>query len=116
MEFTLNDYISITVLSILTLVGYRCTLRSRCYIDDIIDVKKFTSKYKYPPGPKGYPILGVAGMIPPDHPGLILSKWAREYGEMMTLKLGGMTWVFLNSSRVTKEILERRSGVYAFRM
>jgi hypothetical protein len=75
------------------------------------DVKEATSKYKYPPGPRGVPILGVAPLIPPVNPGPTVSKWAEQYGEMMTLQLGGTRWVFLNSSRVAREILERRSGV-----
>jgi hypothetical protein len=50
-------------------------------------------------------------LIPTVNPGPTLAKMAQGYGEMMTLKLGGMTWVFINSSRVATEILERRSGV-----
>jgi hypothetical protein len=76
-----------------------------------VDVKLASSKYKYPPGPKGYPIIGAAPLIPTVNPGPTLAKMAEGYGEMMTLKLGGMTWVFINSSRVATEILERRSGV-----
>jgi hypothetical protein len=75
------------------------------------DIKEATSKYKYPPGPRGVPILGVGPLIPPVNPGPTVAKWAEEYGEMMTLQLGGMKWVFLNSSRVAREILERRSAV-----
>jgi hypothetical protein len=52
-------------------------------------------------------------MIPIVNAGPTAAKWAEKYGEMMTLKIGGMTWVFLNSSRVATEILERRSGVPA---
>ena len=83
-------------------------------VADIAVIKNATSKYKYPPGPKGLPIIGVAHMLPPAYPGETTRKWAQEYGEMMTLQLGGTKWVFLNSSRVTKEILEKRSGVHIF--
>jgi Cytochrome P450 len=108
MEFTSRDYISIVLLSILTSVIYNCS--TGCNGINV-DVRALTSKYKYPPGPRGYPIVGVAPMIPPEFPAERLSSWAKQYGEMMTLKLGGTTWVYLNSSRVTKEILEKRSAV-----
>ena len=76
---------------------------------------KGSSKGKYPDGPKGYPIVGVGPMIPPVNPGPTMSKWAKQYGEMMTLQLGGTRWLFLNSSRTAREILERRSGITSSR-
>ena len=109
MEFNLNDYLSIFFLSVATLWVYFS--RKSQGMSLTVALKKAFSKYKYPPGPKGLPILGVAPYIPPEFPGPVLSEWAKKYGEMMTCQLGGMTWVFLNSSRVTREILERRSGV-----
>jgi hypothetical protein len=59
------------------------------------------------------PILGIAPFLPSSNPGPTLGKWAQKYGEMMTLQVGGMRMVFLNSSRVAREILDRRSGVFS---
>jgi hypothetical protein len=78
---------------------------------DVVVVKTVGTKYKYPPGPRGLPLLGVAHLLPPVHFGTVTSKWAEQYGEMMTLQLGGVRWVYLNSSRVVTELLERRSAV-----
>ena len=61
------------------------------------------------------PLLGVAHRMPVSHAGPLISEWAEKYGEMMTLKLGGTKWVFLNSSRVVREILERRSAITSSR-
>jgi hypothetical protein len=52
--------------------------------------------------------------LPPEYAGAVTSKLAEKYGELMTLQLGGTRWVFLNSSRVTRDILERRSAVFSF--
>ena len=35
--------------------------------------------------------------------------------EMMYLRLGGVDWVFLNSSRVVEDLLEKRSSIYSSR-
>lgn len=35
--------------------------------------------------------------------------------EMMHLNLGGVDWVFLNSSRVVEDLLEKRSSIYSSR-
>jgi hypothetical protein len=44
-----------------------------------------------------------------------LGKWAQEmaqqYGEMFSIKIGGQRWVFCNSTRVIKDLLERRAAV-----
>jgi len=47
-------------------------------------------------------------------------KWsdsaAKQLGsEMMYVRLGGTDWIFLNSSRVVEDLLERRSGLYSGR-
>jgi hypothetical protein len=108
MELNLNGYFPIFLISLLVLVIYQC---KPPYVLLTPDVKKATSKYRYPPGPKGLPFIGVAHLLPPVFAGQVTSKWADQYGEMMTLQLGGMRWIFLNSSRTAKEILERRSAV-----
>jgi hypothetical protein len=76
-----------------------------------VDAKKRSSKYRYPPGPRGFPFIGVAHLIPLVFPGEITSKWAQQYGELMTVQLGGMKWIFCNSSRTARQLLERRSAV-----
>jgi cytochrome P450 len=46
----------------------------------------------------------------------VLTSAADQLGsEMMHLRLGGTDWVFLNSSRVVEDLLERRSSIYSSR-
>jgi hypothetical protein len=78
----------------------------------MLDSNLRSLKYRYPPGPLRLPVIGHIHLLTADFPGPTLSKLADKYGEMMTLQLGGQRWVYLNSSRVTRDILERRSAVY----
>lgn len=78
--------------------------------------------YRLPPGPKGWPIVGNTFQIPSKDQKSILTELTRTYGEMyfsnefsdsrFTVKLGGSTWVYLNSSRVIRELLDHRGGIY----
>lgn len=109
MEF--SNYFSILLISSLLLVLLQGMYSSHGLNSTDLAVKRSRSRYKYPPGPRGLPFIGVAHLLPPVHFGTVTSKWAERYGEMMTLQLGGVRWVYLNSSRVVTELLERRSAV-----
>jgi len=112
MELTSSSYIPILIISSLLLVLFqRNFLPVVDKTNALLVVKRGRSKYKYPPGPRGLPLIGVAHLLPPVNFGTVTSKWAKQYGEIMTLQLGGVRWVYLNSSRVVTELLERRSAV-----
>lgn len=72
-------------------------------------------KYKFPPGPKGVPFFGNMFQMPPYHQGPWAKKMAEKYGEMFTIKVADNNWVFLNSSRVVNDLLEKRSAIYSSR-
>ncbi|KAH8595657.1 cytochrome P450 [Bisporella sp. PMI_857] len=74
-----------------------------------------SSKYKLPPRVPGVPIFGNALQVPPTQQGPWAKALAEKYGEMFTVKFGGSTWVFLNSSRVVTELMERRAAIYSSR-
>jgi len=103
------DYLAVVSISLLLLLAIRCI--SFWHTADIDAKKSSSSKYRYPPGPRGLPFIGVGHLIPSVFPGEITSKWAQQYGELMTVQLGGMRWIFCNSTRTARELLERRSAV-----
>ncbi|PSK59461.1 3-hydroxyphenylacetate 6-hydroxylase [Elsinoe australis] len=70
------------------------------------------SKYKLPPRVPGVPIFGNSFQVPPKQQGPWAKKLAEQYGEMFTCKFGSDTWVFLNSSRVVNDLMEKRSNIY----
>ncbi|KIW50490.1 hypothetical protein PV05_09294 [Exophiala xenobiotica] len=47
--------------------------------------------------------------------GIMGVETAKKYGEMFTCSIGGKTWVFLNSSRVVNDLMEKRSAIYSSR-
>lgn len=93
------------------------------------------SKYKLPPRVPGVPIFGNSFQPPATQQGPWAKKLAEKYGEMyvsrkspvpqnicadncnsrFTVTFGGSTWVFLNSSRVVNDLMERRAAIYCSR-
>ncbi|KAF1998526.1 cytochrome P450 [Amniculicola lignicola CBS 123094] len=76
---------------------------------------QWSKKYKFPPGPKGIPYFGNMFQMPPFHQGPWAKEVGEKYGEMFTIKIADNTWVFLNSSRVVNDLLEKRSAIYSSR-
>ncbi|KAF2795132.1 cytochrome P450 [Melanomma pulvis-pyrius CBS 109.77] len=72
-------------------------------------------KYKLPPRVPGIPVFGNTFQIPLVQQGPWAKKLAEKYGEMFTCSFGGNTWVFLNSSRVVSDLMERRAAIYCSR-
>jgi hypothetical protein len=67
-----------------------------------------------PPGPKGWPIIGNSLQISlTNNPERTLIAWAKEYGEIFYANIGTTDFVFLNSGRVVKELLDRRGNIYS---
>ncbi|RMJ23696.1 Cytochrome P450 [Aspergillus sp. HF37] len=73
------------------------------------------TKYKLPPQVPGIPVFGNTFQIPALQQGPWAKDLAEKYGEMFTCKFGGTTWVFLNSSRVVTDLMERRAAIYSSR-
>lgn len=96
---------------------------------------KWNQKYKLPARVPGIPILGNSLQVPAVQQGPWAKDLAAKYGEMyvgvpfpslpsredvelkhkrnrFTCQFGGSTWVFLNSSRVVKDLLEKRAAIY----
>lgn len=98
-------------------------------IKRVIQTIRWNQKYKLPPIVPGVPFFGNMFQIPPLQQGPWAKQLAERYGEMFvtslflfitcakvlhrfTLKFGGATWVFLNSSRVITDLMERRAAIY----
>ncbi|KAH7303794.1 putative cytochrome P450 [Stachybotrys elegans] len=99
--------VSFPVVALSTLVGYV----GYVLVQRII----FNRRYNLPPRVPGLPFIGNTLQIPKTHQGTWAKKLAEKYGEMFTVQLGENTWVFLNSSRVVKDLLEKRAAIYCSR-
>ncbi|PMD33513.1 cytochrome P450 [Hyaloscypha variabilis F] len=69
----------------------------------------------YPPGPPTLPLIGNLHQMPMSDIHLKLQEWAKKYGSIYSLKLGGQTLVVLSSAGAVKDLLEKRSGIYSAR-
>ncbi|KAI1653197.1 cytochrome P450 [Daldinia decipiens] len=59
-----------------------------------------------PPGPKTIPILGNALGFPTYFPHIKFSEWARQYGEIYSLKVLNGTIIVLSSATAIKSVLD----------
>lgn len=62
------------------------------------------------PGPKSLPIIGNTLQLG-SQPQKMLKIWAQEYGEVFQIRMGWENWVFLNSPRAVKDILDKQSAI-----
>ncbi|KAJ3549201.1 hypothetical protein NMY22_g974 [Coprinellus aureogranulatus] len=67
------------------------------------------------PGPKPLPLLGNAMDMPQSHGWLKLASWKQKYGDLIQLDLLGYHIVAVNSQKVARDLLDRRSGAYSDR-
>ena len=102
MELPLLTYVS--VLAVIGLLLYLA-----------ISQHLFNRKYKLPVRIPGIPIFGNTFQLPPLKQGVWGVEMAKQYGEMFTCKIGGKTWVFLNSSSTVNDLMEKRSAIYSSR-
>ncbi|EMD40089.1 hypothetical protein CERSUDRAFT_45215 [Gelatoporia subvermispora B] len=68
-----------------------------------------------PPGPKGLPFIGNLFDMPLDYPWKTFAKWGEEYGDLVSVKVLGQTYVVLNSLEHTIELFEKRGAIYSDR-
>ncbi|KAF9467088.1 cytochrome P450 [Collybia nuda] len=62
-----------------------------------------------PRGPPTRWLIGNAHVFPSSHPHLTFSEWAREYGDVMSLKIFHKTIIILNSPTAIREIIDKRN-------
>ena len=68
-----------------------------------------------PPGPPRLPIIGNLHQYPGKDPWKKYHEWHKKYGPIFSLKFGQRTVIVLGNHRVTKDLLEKRSGIYSSR-
>lgn len=68
-----------------------------------------------PPGPKGWPILGIDISHGDKHIWLRYADWAARYGDVVYLETFGQPSVILNSAKAATDLLEKRSSNYSDR-
>ncbi|KAJ3010156.1 hypothetical protein NUW54_g2574 [Trametes sanguinea] len=72
-------------------------------------------RLRHPPGPKGLPLLGNLFDLPKAYPEKTYAKLAKEYGDVVYLKVFGTSTVVLNSLEAARDLLDKRSSKYSDR-
>ncbi|KAF5372141.1 hypothetical protein D9758_005058 [Tetrapyrgos nigripes] len=70
---------------------------------------------RYPPGPRGLPLLGNALQLPTVQPWHTLAKWKKMYGPIVYVNMAGQPMVFINSQKTAEDLLDRRATKYSTR-
>ncbi|XP_030626547.1 cytochrome P450, family 2, subfamily V, polypeptide 1 isoform X2 [Chanos chanos] len=69
----------------------------------------------FPPGPPSLPLLGSAFGLDRKQPHIHLTQMSRRYGNVFSLRLGGLNSVVVNSYSVVKEALIDQADVFSGR-
>ena len=68
-----------------------------------------------PPHVKGWPLINQTFVQLEDNPAPRLQQWAKEYGEIFRTTSAATTFIWLNSRKANKELIDRKSAIYSSR-
>ncbi|KAG1782232.1 cytochrome P450 [Suillus placidus] len=94
-------YISIVLVLGTTLVYY---LLSKC------KQGRNAHRVRLPPGPPRLPLIGNLHLFPRKCPHYQFTEWARQYGDILSLKVMHLDIIVLSSPSAVKELIDKRSS------
>lgn len=80
--------------------------------------KKYSAVQKhlpYPPGPKGYPLIGNVFDMPTEYAWISVYEMKKKYGDLIFMQVIGKPILFVNSYSIASALLDRRSLTYSSR-
>ncbi|KAI5918504.1 cytochrome P450 [Camillea tinctor] len=73
------------------------------------------SSKNLPPGPTRLPIIGNLHQQPSTSRWLTYYNWAKEYGPVMYLNMGGQSIIVLSTNQATQDLLAKKGAQYSHR-
>ncbi|KAG2121123.1 cytochrome P450 [Suillus cothurnatus] len=67
----------------------------------------------YPPGPRGWPLIGNIQDIPQIKPWLTFAEWGKKYGDISHVEVLGQHIIVLNSVKSAMDMLDKKGAVYS---
>ncbi|KAG1879760.1 cytochrome P450 [Suillus subluteus] len=98
---------NVTWLDLLCLTGVRV------YLVKQVLIKK--NPAPYPPGPRGWPLIGNVLDMPRIKPWLTFTEWGKKYGDITHVEVLGWHIILLNSVKTAMEMMDRKSILYSDR-
>ncbi|KAK7462288.1 hypothetical protein VKT23_007888 [Stygiomarasmius scandens] len=74
-------------------------------------LRKKNPDARYPPGPRGIPILGNLFQLNPKASWRTFAKWGELYGPITYINVAGQPIVILNTKKVAVDLLEHRASI-----
>ncbi|KAG1855207.1 cytochrome P450 [Suillus subalutaceus] len=69
----------------------------------------------YPPGPRGWPLIGNVLDMPRIKPWLTFTEWGQKYGDITHIEVLGRHIIVLNSTKTALEMMDSKSLLYSDR-
>ncbi|KAG1855195.1 cytochrome P450 [Suillus subalutaceus] len=98
---------SVTWLDLLCLTGVGV------YLVKQVVIKK--NPAPYPPGPRGWPLIGNVLDMPRIKPWLTFTEWGQKYGDITHIEVLGRHIIVLNSTKAALEMMDSKSTLYSDR-
>ena len=80
-----------------------------------LSTSRHKKKYRLPPGPMSFPILGIIPYVLGAHPDELADKLAKKYGKIFGGWMGKHYVVFINDYDIVKEAFSRKDDVFSDR-
>ncbi|KIK45782.1 hypothetical protein CY34DRAFT_77296 [Suillus luteus UH-Slu-Lm8-n1] len=97
----------------LTWLDLLCLTGVGVYLVKKVVIKK--NLIPYPPGPRGWPLIGNILDIPRTKPWVTFTEWGEMYGDITHIEVLGRHIIVLNSVKTAVEMMDNKSIVYSDR-
>ncbi|KAI5115729.1 hypothetical protein M0805_006793 [Coniferiporia weirii] len=112
--FELERYPEVLVLA-LDVAVFTCAFYYLWSWLPVLWLKRNIKRLPYPPGPKGFPLIGNIFNMPSTDKLEQVREWAQQHGDLTFLKAMGSTYLLVNTYNAAVELFEKRGHNYSSR-